>query len=139
VRAAIALAVCAIMAGAAYGSATGSDVRTIEIGINHSRFRPNNVAVEPGEPVRFVIRNDDPIDHEFIVGDEAVQRRHETGTEPHHGSIPTEISVPAGQVVTTTIEFSTDTGLDLSKPLLFGCHLPGHYDFGMKGEIRIET
>jgi uncharacterized cupredoxin-like copper-binding protein len=23
------------------------------------------------------------------------------------------------------------------EPLLFGCHLPGHYAFGMRGEIQV--
>ena len=54
--------------------------------------------VAPGERVRFVLRNTDPIDHEFILGDDAVQRRHEEGRErQHHGDVPGERSVPAGQ------------------------------------------
>jgi uncharacterized cupredoxin-like copper-binding protein len=82
--------------------------------------------------VRFVIRNTDPIDHEFILGDQEVQDRHETGTEPHHGTIPGEVSVAAGDSATTTYRFG-EPGM-----LLFGCHLPGHWDYGMRGLVAVE-
>ena len=34
--------------------------------------------------MRFVVRNTDPIEHEFIVGDEATQQLHEVGTDTLH-------------------------------------------------------
>jgi uncharacterized cupredoxin-like copper-binding protein len=91
------------------------------------------VDVEPGQTVRFVIENTDPIDHEFIVGDEGVQLVHERGTEAHHRPRPGEVSVPAGGTVVTTVTFAADR-----QTLIFGCHLPGHYAFGMRGDIRVE-
>ena len=35
-----------------------------------------------------MIVNTDPIDHEFILGDERVQLVHEEGTEAHHAPRP---------------------------------------------------
>ena len=81
--------------------------------------------------MRFVVRNTDPIDHELIVGDEAVQLRHEHGSEAHHGARPGEISVPPHSTATTTYLFGP------RGTLLFGCHLPGHWSYGMHGTIRI--
>ena len=108
------------------------DVRTIEIDIEHSSFHPATIRVEAGEKVRFVIHNNDPIDHEFLLGDEVMQQIHEEGTEAHHGARPGEISVAAFHEAETTFVF------DEQGPLLFGCHLPRHYAYGMKGEIVIE-
>jgi uncharacterized cupredoxin-like copper-binding protein len=88
--------------------------------------------VDPGEPVRFEIVNTDPIDHEFILGDAEVQRVHEEGTEAHHAPRPGEVSVPAGETVVTTYTFPETTG-----SLIFGCHLPGHYAFGMRGTVTV--
>jgi uncharacterized cupredoxin-like copper-binding protein len=105
---------------------------TVAMSIHHSRFDPETIAVEPGQTVRFVIRNTDPIDHEFILGDEEMQRVHEDGTEAHHPPRPGEISVPAGETVVTTYTFPAASG-----ELIFGCHLPGHYDFGMRGTVTI--
>ena len=103
----------------------------LTITIEHSRFAPAEIAVEAGSTVTFVIRNEDPIDHEFIIGNEHLQLRHENGTKRHHGARPGEISVPAGAVRKTTYTF-IEPGT-----LLIGCHLPGHYDYGMRGEITI--
>ncbi len=105
---------------------------TVTIRIHFSRFDPEVVDVAPGQTIRFIVVNTDPIDHEFIVGDEGVQLAHERGTEAHHAPRPGEISVPAGETVVTTLSFDR-----AGEPLLFGCHLPGHYAFGMRGEIRV--
>lgn len=115
----------------ALASVAPAGIRTIEIKIEHSRFHPEVVEVERGERVRFVIRNDDPIDHEFILGDEEVQRIHEEGTEAHHGSKPGEVSVAALDDAETTFEFGGPGRV------IIGCHLPGHYDYGMKAEVLI--
>jgi uncharacterized cupredoxin-like copper-binding protein len=104
----------------------------VHIEIHHSRFVPASLSLGAGQTVRFVVHNADPIDHEFIVGDQATQDRHEHGLEDHHdGSVPGEISVPTGAVVTTTYH------LDRPGQLLYGCHLPGHWAYGMRGVIRV--
>jgi uncharacterized cupredoxin-like copper-binding protein len=109
--------------------------RTVVVTMHHSRFEPAVVRVGPGERVRFVLRNTDPIDHEFILGDDAVQRRHEQGRERHHhGEVPGERSVAAGQEAATTYAFPAG----LERPALeFACHLPGHYAYGMHGTVRV--
>lgn len=107
------------------------EIRTIEVTIEHSLFVPETLDVQPGETVRFVVRNNDPIDHEFLIGDETVQQVHEEGTEAHHGARPGEISVPAAKTRSTTYTFGH------AGYTLFGCHLPQHYDYGMKGLIVI--
>jgi uncharacterized cupredoxin-like copper-binding protein len=134
----IALVACAAMAYGAYASAGSSDA-TIEITIEHSAFDASKLEIEEGDTVTFVLRNDDPIDHEFIVGDREVQDVHEEGTEGHHDERPTEVTIPAGETVETTIEFEEGGVLAAADPLLFGCHLPGHYDYGMKGVIELRS
>lgn len=117
---------------ASCGSGPGSPKDEILVVIEHSAFEPTHVSVEPGSTVTFRVRNTDPIDHEFILGDEEVQLVHEKGTEKHHGAKPGEISVPAGEERTTTYAFTDD-----DDELIYGCHLPGHYAFGMKGIVTI--
>ena len=95
------------------------EARTITVEIEHSAFIPIDLTVDAGERVRFVVINNDPIDHEFIVGDEEIQLIHEKGTEAHHGSRDGEISVPAGQTRETSYTFGDPGGL------LFGCHRCG--------------
>lgn len=133
----VGLAACAAMAYGAYATAGPGSTRVVDVTINHSKFDTSRIEVDAGETITFVIHNDDPIDHEFIIGDEKTQRVHEVGSEAHHGAIPTEISIPAGETRETTVEFEDAEALVTADPLLFGCHLPGHYDFGMRGIIEV--
>jgi uncharacterized cupredoxin-like copper-binding protein len=134
-RAAAAAVVLTLLVGATAmtrGAAARATDGTVRITIHYSSFEPDGLAVKPGETVRFVIVNTDPIDHEFILGDQRVQDVHEKGTEAHHAPRPGEVSVPAGETVVTTYTFPKISG-----SLIFGCHLPGHYDFGMHGTVLI--
>jgi uncharacterized cupredoxin-like copper-binding protein len=134
-RAAAAAVVLALLVGVTAmtrGSAARANDGTVRITIHYSSFDPDGLAVEPGETVRFVIVNTDPIDHEFILGDQRVQDVHEKGTEAHHAPRPGEVSVPAGETVVTIYTFPRT-----SRSLIFGCHLPGHYAFGMHGTVTI--
>jgi uncharacterized cupredoxin-like copper-binding protein len=105
--------------------------REVEIDIRYSKFVPAAVSVPAGTPITFVLRNEDPIDHEWIVGDEATHQRHRTGTEPHHGERPTEQSIPALGAVRTTVTFGAPG------TYLMICHLPGHEAYGMVGTVRV--
>lgn len=124
---------CAVVALASLAgcSARAEKDGVVEVAIEHSAFMPSVIEVDAGSTVRFVVANGDPIDHEFIIGDEDVQQRHEDGTEKEHGAIPGEISVPAGSTAETTFTF------DEPGELIFGCHLPRHYDYGMRGRIVV--
>ena len=107
--------------------ATGTPEYTIDI--RYSHFDPSELSVAVGVPVTIVLRNRDPIDHEWILGDAAVHERHRTGTEPVHAARPTEITVPAGETRRTTIV------IDKAGSLQYICHLPGHAAYGMVGVL----
>ena len=126
----LALAGCVLLAASGCFPDAPSD-RTVEVSIRFSKFQPDHFEFPAGTTVTFVVENKDPIDHEFLIGDERVQQIHEEGTEAHHGAKPGEISIPAGATRSTTYAFA-ERGT-----LLIGCHLPGHYDFGMRGDIDV--
>ena len=109
--------------------------RTVDVTIHFSHFDLASLEVSPGETVRFVVTNTDPIDHEFLVGDAQMQQIHEAGTEASHGARPGEISVPAGATVETTFTFPDQ----LAPGWEFACHLPGHYAYGMHGPITMTS
>lgn len=125
------IAAAAVLFGAVAAGAASATPQTVNVTIRHSRFLPANVIVRRGATVRFVITNLDPIDHEFLLGDEAAQNRHETGTEPAHGAIPGEVSVPPGTTAETTYTFARPGVVFL------GCHAPGHYAYGMRGRVLV--
>jgi len=134
----VALAALAVAIPFGVAAAGGEDappigVMTVEVTAHHSRFTPASVEVPAGATVRFVIRNLDPIDHEFIVGAPEVHRHHAAGREAHHrGDVPGEISVPAGATVHTTWTAPAAPG-----PVRYACHLPGHLSYGMAGVVDV--
>jgi uncharacterized cupredoxin-like copper-binding protein len=139
VRAAAAVLVGAVVAATGYAvdasgsepSALGPGVVTVEVGIHHSRFDVGTLRVYEGTLVQFVVRNDDPIGHELVVGDAEVHRRHANGSERRHPPVPGEVSVEGGDVAMTFYEFD-DPG-----SVVYACHLPGHIAYGMTGTIEV--
>jgi uncharacterized cupredoxin-like copper-binding protein len=121
----------AIATCASASAAERVEDRTITIEVNHSRFSTEKIDVRRGEKIRFVVHNNDPIDHELIVGPMDVHLRHETGTEKVHPPVPGEVTVPLFTAAETTYTF------DVPGTMLFGCHLPGHWAYGMQGKIRV--
>jgi uncharacterized cupredoxin-like copper-binding protein len=116
---------------ASCGTGTAAEPRRIEIRLHFSHYEPTAITVTAGQPITFVLRNDDPIDHEWIVGDAALHERHRTGTEEHHDARPTEVSIDALTTRETTVTFTS------AATLTFICHLPGHEEFGMVGTLTV--
>jgi uncharacterized cupredoxin-like copper-binding protein len=112
------------------GAAAAAEQR-VELVMRHSRFAPAEIEARAGVPLRIVLRNVDPIDHEWIVGEADTHERHRTGTDPVHASLPTEVTVPAFSVRETVVVF------DRPGTVRFICHLPGHEAYGMVGTLRV--
>jgi uncharacterized cupredoxin-like copper-binding protein len=121
------LALAAVAAGAC-GSASAATPQTVNIRIHYSKFEPRTITVPAGVPVTYVIRNDDPIDHEWLIGDAAFHARHRVGTEGSHGDRPDEVSLPPLTRKTTTLTLAPGT-------YVFICHFPLHEQYGMVGAV----
>ena len=135
--------------------------RTIEVTMVDNYFEPENITVEAGETVRFVLRNEGEFLHEFNIGTAAMHREHqdEMMTMMEHGMItangidhdlmamdhsangmaghvhddPNSVLVEPGKAEELIWKFSKPANLE------FACNVPGHYDAGMMGEIAIEN
>jgi uncharacterized cupredoxin-like copper-binding protein len=111
--------------------------RTIDIiASDDLTFSPDSVDVRVGETVTFRVNNDGETDHDFTLGPDEVQIEHdqqmaEMGEMGHMASDPNAITVPSGETRDLTWHF-TQKGT-----VLMGCHVPGHYAGGMKGEIHV--
>jgi plastocyanin len=121
--------VLAVAASACGGDADASPEATVAI--RFSRFVPEELTVPVGKPVQFTLQNDDPIDHEWIVGTADVHEKHRSGTEPFHDAIPTEVTIPALEARTTTVTF------DEPGEYQYICHLPSHEEYGMVGVVHV--
>ena len=124
--------VAAVVLAAAVTACAPDTPRTVTITIHYSAFEPAAISVPAGVPITFVLVNEDPIDHEWLIGDQGFHDGHRTGTHPAHGEVPTEVTVPALATVETTITFDEPGSLD------YICHLPGHESYGMVGTLTVE-
>jgi len=125
------LALLALLAGLGAGCSEASDAVRLEIRIHYSHFEPATFTVPRGVPVTFVLINEDPIDHEWLIGDEAFHERHRDGTEGHHGARPDEVSIAALSTAETTLVFEEPGRVR------YICHLPSHEDYGMVGTLIV--
>ena len=123
------LVLCAALAAASAACAPAPQV--VEVVLRHSHFEPAAIDVRAGAPVTFVLKNMDPIDHEWMTGDDAFHQRHRTGTETVHDTRPNEVTVPAMSERRTVLTFAT------AGTLSYICHLPGHERYGMTGQLTI--
>ena len=127
---AAAAALLALAAVGCGGGATPSE-RTIAVRMHYSKYVPASLTVAAGTTVEFVIVNDDPIAHEFIIGTHAEQLKHEAGDihDPHNG--PGEATIEGSKTTRLRHTFREPGTLE------FACHRPGHYRYGMVGSIRV--
>ncbi len=128
----VAIAFVAVGAAVALAARPGPTPHTqVTIEIKYSHFNPSAITVQVGVPVTITLVNDDPIDHEWIIGGDEIQQKHRTGTELLHPVRPTEQVIPAMSTRVTTITFQT--------PVVWKyiCHLPGHEAYGMVGVATI--
>lgn len=122
----------ALLVGAVLVAGCAPSPQTLTITIRYSLFDATELRVPRGVPITFVLVNEDPIDHEWLIGDDAFHAAHRIGTHASHGGVPTEVTVPALDTVETTITF------DEPGTLAYICHLPGHEAYGMVGHVVVE-
>jgi uncharacterized cupredoxin-like copper-binding protein len=124
-------AVAALLLGAALLPACNSGPRTITVDMHFSHYTPAAFTVHKGETVRFELVNQDPITHEFIIGNAAAQDVHEHSPDVNHNGKPGEATLAPGQTELISFTFGSPGSL------IFACHRPGHYAYGMRGTITI--
>lgn len=111
--------------------------RTIEIKtLDTLRYDPVSIDVKPGETVTFKVTNVSKIAHEFDIGDAAFQAKHEKEMRAVTAGMNMSDEIGAvelqpGETKTVTWTFSKPGGF------LFACHEAGHYESGMKGDIKV--
>lgn len=98
-------------------------------------YEPKKIEVSAGETIAFEVTNHGNVVHELLIGNEAEQREYaeemeEEGHEGHDSSIPGVVLEP-GESETFTYVVPAKKGR-----LYFGCHQPGHYEAGMRGELK---
>jgi uncharacterized cupredoxin-like copper-binding protein len=122
--------------------------RVVTIIMRDYRFDPTPLYLYPNETVQLNVINAGLVEHEFVLGDAAAQSAWASAdaaaTPPAPFATAPPASVPAG---TSGVRVLLGSGLSTSVTyvvpaggeLLLICHLPGHQEQGMIGEVvRLE-
>ncbi len=101
-------------------------------------YEPKEIEVKAGETIAFEVTNHGNVVHELLIGTEAEQREYgeqmmEEGHEGHDSSVPGVVLDP-GKSDTFTYVVPARKGR-----LYFGCHQAGHYEAGMRGELKYRS
>jgi uncharacterized cupredoxin-like copper-binding protein len=109
--------------------------RTVVVDMNDQmRFKPGELAVKQGETIRFRVRNSGKVMHEMVLGTLAGLREHAELMKKHPGmehDEPYMVHVAPGKTETMVWQF-TKAG-----EFYYGCLVPGHFEAGMVGKVRV--
>jgi uncharacterized cupredoxin-like copper-binding protein len=123
-------------AGAPIGASRA--VRTVRVTtLDTMAFEPSRIDASAGDMVTFVVTNAGQAVHEFTLGDAAAQQQHAEAMARMGGGMahdePNSVTLRPGETKQLTWRFG-DSGT-----LEYGCHEPGHYQSGMRGQITVRS
>ncbi len=109
--------------------------RTITLEMSDKmRFTPSEISVKQGETVKFIVKNTGAILHEMVLGTMAeLQEHHELMKKfpnMEHAE-PNQTHVAAGKTGEMVWQF-TKAGV-----FYFACLIPGHFEAGMTGTVKV--
>ena len=111
-------------------------VRTITVDMSDAmRFTPDKLEIKVGDTVKFLVRNKGKVLHEMVIGQEKELKEHaelmKKFPNMEHEE-PYMAHVSLGKQSTITWQFT--------KPgdFMFGCLIPGHFEAGMVGRIKVK-
>jgi uncharacterized cupredoxin-like copper-binding protein len=109
--------------------------RTVEVRmLDTMRFTPDRIEVKRGETIRFVHKNDGKLTHEFVIGtkkelDEHAALMQKFPNMEHDEPYMAHVAPgKTGEVIWT---FNRAGDFD------FACLIPGHYEAGMVGKVKV--
>jgi uncharacterized cupredoxin-like copper-binding protein len=107
---------------------TKDDPRLVHVDMTDAlKFSPSQVAIAPGEALRFILTNGGTVTHEFQVGP-----ADKVAADDVDGVLNIEKDeLTAGSTAAVDYTFTA------SGPFAFACHEPAHYEAGMKGTIDL--
>lgn len=112
--------------------------RTVEVNVDDDlAFEPAEFEAGVGEVITFQISNTGSVEHEFVLGDQEAQDQmaemmdSEEGDHAHSGEMTNAVTIHPGETAELTWRFTTEG------TVLIGCHVPGHWEAGMQGEVTV--
>ena len=109
--------------------------RTITIEMSDTmRYTPADIQVKQGETLRFIVKNNGKVKHELSLGTEKELLEHleqmKKFPNMEHDE-PSKVSLAPGKEGQIIWQFTKAGNVN------FACLMPGHYEAGMKGAVKV--
>ena len=113
----------------------GKVTRNVEVEMNDAmRFNPESIRVKRGETIRFIAKNTGKLKHEMVLGTIEELKAHaelmRKFPEMEHAD-SNQVSVEPGKTGELIWQFTNAGTFD------FACLVPGHFEAGMVGKVRV--
>jgi uncharacterized cupredoxin-like copper-binding protein len=98
------------------------------------RYTPSEIQVKKGETIRFVVKNVGKVSHEMSLGTEKELLEHLEQMKKFPGmehDEPSKITLKPGMQGEIVWQFTKAGAVN------FACLMPGHYEAGMKGQVKV--
>ncbi|HEX9848928.1 cupredoxin family protein [Candidatus Deferrimicrobium sp.] len=113
----------------------GKVTRSIHVEMNDAmRFKPASIKVKRGETIRFIARNTGKEKHEMVLGTIKELKEHAELMRKFPGmehADPNQVTVDPGKTGELVWQFTKAGTFD------FACLVPGHFEAGMVGKVRV--
>ena len=110
--------------------------RTVRVDMSDKmRFTPASLTVKQGDTVKFVVKNSGKVMHEMVIGTIKELKEHAEMMRKHptmEHDEPYMAHVPPGKTETMVWQFTKAGEFN------FGCLVPGHFEAGMIGKVRVK-
>jgi uncharacterized cupredoxin-like copper-binding protein len=98
-------------------------------------FAPDNIAVKKGEQIRFVIKNEGELTHEFMLATKPENDKHAVLMQKYPDM---EHDDPNGKTLETKKNNEVVWKFTKAGEFEFACLIPGHREAGMHGKVVVK-
>jgi uncharacterized cupredoxin-like copper-binding protein len=108
--------------------------RTIKVTALDIKYDKPKIEVKAGETIKFIVTNAGKLRHEFIIGDAEEQKQHAEMMRQMPDMVHEDantITLEPGETKNLVWQFSKAGKLEVA------CHIPGHYEAGMKSQVVV--
>ncbi len=117
------------------GSSTApSGSQEVQVTLSEYKITSSVTTFSPGTPYHFVVTNKGQIAHEFMIMPMGMNMNGMSMDEMHKVALHMIDNVAPGETQTFDYTFASST---MGQNFEFACHLPGHYEAGMRLPIMI--
>ena len=120
----------------ACGGTSSSTPNQVNVTLSEFKIQSSQSTFTPGKTYQFVVTNNGKVAHEFMIMPMKMNMGNMSMDEMHKMALAMIDNVNPGE--TKTVDYTYPQS-NAGKQLEFACHLPGHYEAGMRLPVTVNS